>query len=105
MKKQSVVGKLILITLLLALTACATGVGSISGTVIDEDGEPVSGAMVQVAGQSVITDEDGKYSVAEAPVGKQKVTASKSGVGALTTECTVQKGTTITCDLVLIAQD
>ena len=105
MTKQLVVSKLILITLLLALTACTTGIGSISGTVIDEAGEPVSGAMVQVAGQSVITDEDGKFSVAEVPAGKHQVTASKTGAGALTTECTIKKGTTITCDLVLIAQD
>jgi len=105
MAKQFAITKLILITLLLALTACTKGVGSISGTVIDEDGEPVSGAMIQVAGQSVITDENGKYSVAEAPAGKHQVAASKSGVGTLTTECTVKKGTTITCDLVLVAQD
>ena len=105
MTKQPVISRLILIALLLALTACTKGVGSISGTVIDEHGEPVSGAMVQVAGQSVITDENGKYSVAEAPAGKHQVAASKSGVGALTTECTVQKGTAITCDLVLVAQD
>ena len=68
MTKRPVICGLILITLLLALTACSTGVGSISGTVVDEDGKTVSGAMVQVAGQSIITDEDGKYSVAEAPV-------------------------------------
>lgn len=105
MTRWFVTGKLILVTLLLLLAACTGRLGNISGTVFDEEGEPVAGAMLQVAGHSVVTDGDGEFLVAKVPPGEHRVTVNKAGVGALTTECTVRGRTTTTCDLVLIAED
>mgnify|MGYP000629376449 CR=1 FL=1 len=105
MTRQRVISKLILIALLLTLTACTKGVGSINGTVFDAEGKPVSGAIVQIAGQSIASDENGAFSLTDVPVGQQRIIANKAAVGALTTECTIQKEITITCDLVLMASD
>lgn len=105
MTRQHVISKMVLIALLLTLTACTKGVGSVNGTVFDAEGTPVSGAMVQIAGQSIASDEDGAFSLTDVPVGQQQITANEAAVGALTTECTIQKEITVTCDLVLMAPD
>lgn len=106
MSNNRLSSKIILwIICLVALVACQTGIGNIHGTVIDAEGSPVSGAMVQVAGHSVLTNEEGFYEVIDIPVGAYQITATKTDVGNLTSECAVRKGRATVCDLALQAPD
>ncbi|HEX6853224.1 MAG TPA: carboxypeptidase-like regulatory domain-containing protein [Candidatus Polarisedimenticolaceae bacterium] len=60
---------------------------SLSGTVIDEDAEPVAGAFAEVLGPKGLsraespTGPDGRFIVDSAPVGKLRVTAKADGYG------------------------
>lgn len=105
MARQRLLNGLIIGLLLLVLIACTPGIGRISGTVIDAQGEPVSGAMVQVAGNSIVTDEEGKYTIPEVPIGEYSVAVSKVDVGSITTECTVRRDVATICDIVLMPED
>ena len=55
--------------------------GTISGTVVDRDGEPVSGALVVVVGTNrfATTNAKGYYVISPVPVGTFEVTAGRVG--------------------------
>jgi hypothetical protein len=58
---------------------------SLSGTVIDERGGPVSGAMITVAGEATamaVTDERGRFSIEKLPPGDYLLRAHLSGFSA-----------------------
>jgi hypothetical protein len=56
-----------------------SGIGEISGTIVDSSNTPVEGAKVSVdSGQNVLTDADGRYKFTEVPGGEHSVTAFKS---------------------------
>ncbi len=61
-----------LIAFLTVLCASAQTVGTVTGTVTDQTGEPLIGATVKVSGGKVatVTDLDGKYSIPVASDGK-----------------------------------
>lgn len=65
--------------------AAQVATASISGTVTDSSGAAIVGAKIQVtntgtgAVQSTVTDAQGRYSVAQLPVGAYTVQASQSG--------------------------
>lgn len=46
----------------------------ISGTVTDEDGNPISGATVDIGGHTDVTDENGNFTVEDVPDGYHPVT-------------------------------
>lgn len=54
-------------------TATATNGAAATGVVTDENGEPLPGAPVTVAGttKGVTTDIDGKFTIAEVPIGSE----------------------------------
>ncbi len=92
----------VLVVMLVVLSSCGTTTGSISGRVVDADGVPIKSATVEVAGISVLTDEDGNYEVSDVPVGEHRITATKTGVGTLTSEVTVRDGVTTPFDIALM---
>jgi len=69
---------------LVALTASIAGAvdtGTISGLVMDQDGQPVNGALVVVKGANrfTTTNADGYYVITPIPVGAFDVKASRIG--------------------------
>ncbi|MEK8018246.1 MAG: carboxypeptidase regulatory-like domain-containing protein, partial [Candidatus Parabeggiatoa sp.] len=52
---------------------------SASGTILDQNGQPVDGVTVQVADKTVITDETGQWKITELPKGQHEVSAFKAG--------------------------
>jgi len=68
----------------------ATAVG---GTVVDIDGNPISGVSLTMDSYSAETDSDGNYSI-EAPAGEYTLTASKDGYESETEIVTLTIGTT-----------
>ena len=79
MKKKSIISLCIgLVMFFLAMPAMAQN-QSVSGTVVDNNGEPIIGASVQVKGTAngVVTDLDGNFKMS-VPA-KQKITVSYIG--------------------------
>src|SRR5438105_6184330 len=93
------------VLMLLVLLACWSGVlhaqgagkASILGTVMDSAGAVVPGASVQVKNiatgrvQEVPTDEQGRYTIADLPIGEYEAQASLAGF-----QTTVRRGITLT---------
>ena len=100
MKRHTLAGVLI-VALLVVLSACGKETGSISGKVVDAAGSPVDAAIVEVAGASVLTDAEGKYTLENIPVGDHTIWATKTGAGNLTSEVTVRAGMTTQFDIAL----
>ncbi len=78
-----------------------TPTGSIAGTITD-DGSPLSGAVVRIAGHSeysAVTDADGNYEITDVVSGTwPKVVAAKAGYEPLSEAVTVEPGETATFD-------
>ncbi|MCK4266887.1 MAG: carboxypeptidase regulatory-like domain-containing protein, partial [Thermoplasmata archaeon] len=73
-----------------------TETGSIEGSVVDENGDPVIGATVTIEGYSTTTDANGDYSFTDVPVGDYTVRVEKSGYETTTTTATVLADQTTT---------
>jgi hypothetical protein len=59
-----------------------TGVGTISGVVLDKNGDPVEGALVYVDGNPSLedtTDSAGRYTIEDVPIGQRTITVVKDG--------------------------
>lgn len=52
---------------------------TVTGTVKDEDGQPISGATVKVGTRTASTRTDGTYELTQVPVGTQTFTVTKDG--------------------------
>ena len=59
-----------------------TSTVTVTGHVLDEDGNPIAGATVTAGNESDDTDANGRYELTQAPVGTQILTASKDGFNA-----------------------
>ena len=57
-----------------AVTTDSDGIHDISGTVVDEDGNPIPGATVDIGGKTDVTDEDGNFTIEDVPDGRHPVT-------------------------------
>src|SRR5437867_13258498 len=79
------------------LNAQGAGNASVLGTVMDSAGAVVPGASVQVKNiatgrvQEVPTDEQGRYTIADLPIGEYEAQASLAGF-----QTTVRRGITLT---------
>ncbi|MGO1319169.1 MAG: carboxypeptidase regulatory-like domain-containing protein [Galactobacter sp.] len=97
-------GKLDVVAMLDA--APGQDVGTLDGTVVDADGEAISGAEITVVNgdfsRTLATDADGKYSV-KAPAGETTVTASAFGYTAASETVTVVAEESVTADFTLEA--
>ncbi len=76
-------------------TFTTTNIGTVTGTVLDENGNPVSGATVTAdTGQSTTTDANGNFSL-DVPMGARTLTISKDGYDATTLNATVVPGESV----------
>lgn len=86
----------------LALTA--PGFGSLSGTVKDASGNPVSGVNVNIDGSSIgTTNATGAWSKTEIPIGSRHITASTSTSVAAGDVTLAEDGGSATLDLTLLS--
>jgi len=80
----------LLITFLLAVTLSAQQAGALSGTILDQAGKAISGAVVEVRNEvngesrSATADENGKFSVANLPAGVYSVRVTAPGFALAT---------------------
>jgi TonB-linked SusC/RagA family outer membrane protein len=97
---------LLAMALLSAGTAAAQGTGTVTGTVTDATGAPVSGAAVAVQGttRGAETGADGRFTITAVPTGAQQVKASKIGFAELTKSVTVTAGQAATVSFQLTPQ-
>jgi hypothetical protein len=58
------------------------GLGTVSGIVLDADGNPVAGATVGGGMSLTITDENGRFVMTDVPVGARKIKAVSQGIGS-----------------------
>lgn len=72
--------------------AAVTTTYTVSGSVIDADGNPVEGATVSLPGANVQTDTEGKYSIEGIEDGTYDLTVSKEGYQNATASVTVSGG-------------
>ncbi len=79
--------------------------GGLSGVVSDASGAVVPKAAVTIenagtsAKQTVVTNDEGRYTVSQLPPGTYKVTASTAGMQSETVQVTVLVGTTVPGDI------
>ena len=101
---------LIILALLIGLPAFAQDVGSVSGSVSTEDGEPVAGAQVMLMGQRggngmpemhrTNSDDEGNFAFADVAVGNYNISAMAM-LGMAQAEIQVAAGEETVVDLVL----
>lgn len=77
--------------------AAVTTTYTVSGSVIDADGNPVEGATVSLPGANAQTDAEGKYSIEGIEDGTYDLTVSKEGFENTTASVTVN-GADVTVD-------
>ncbi|MBI2511994.1 MAG: TonB-dependent receptor [Opitutae bacterium] len=72
------------------LAVFAADTARVTGTVVSKStGNALQGAQVTVAGRSAFTDESGRFTIFDVPVGNAQVTASYSGFKDITQEAAV----------------
>lgn len=62
--------------------SAVSGTGSVTGTVLDEDGNPIDGATVYVEGHPSVqntTDSLGRFVLEDVPIGSQRIIVVKDG--------------------------
>lgn len=68
--------------------------GNVTGTVVDGNGQPLSGATVSAAGLTTSTAADGSYALNSLPAGQTTIKASLTGFQSGSTSVTVVAATT-----------
>ena len=88
-----------------APSAAAQGVGTITGTVLDDQGVPViqGNVVVTELNRGAATDLEGRYTLSDIPAGTYVVQASYIGLEPQRTAVTVVAGQTVTQDFQLDA--
>ena len=61
------------------MVVTTANVGTISGIVVDDDGEPVAGATVTLGSRTMTTDADGRYYFDDVAPGTYTITATRDG--------------------------
>ena len=99
-----ILGSLALFGALSAGALSGQAPGTIDGTVVDgADGQPIAGAQVFIEALSIggVTDEEGRYSIANVPAGTHALSARIIGYLTATEDVTVTDGQATTVDLQL----
>ncbi|MCI0414005.1 TonB-dependent receptor [bacterium] len=93
---------LLLFCILLTTMAWAQ-TGTISGKVVDDDGEPIGGATVQLEGTQIkaTANSAGEYTIADVPAGTYTVQASTYSYRSQSAQVTVDAGQSVTQDFTL----
>lgn len=96
-------GAFLFLSLPLAAALHAQETGTIQGTVLDSDGQPILGATVIVQGTNLgtLTRSGGTYRIERVPAGEQAVRAQSLGFRAVTRTVTVPAGASVTLDFTL----
>jgi hypothetical protein len=84
-----------------------SGTGTVEGTVLDENGDPISGATVYIDGHPSIettTDSLGRYTLNDVPAGTQSVIVIKDGYKRDSETVTVAEGQSTTTDDIVMAK-
>jgi TonB-dependent starch-binding outer membrane protein SusC len=104
MKWISVLG--LSLALVLPQTLLAQATGTIAGTVTTQEGRPIAGASVGVAGttRGAQTGTDGRFVITAVPTGSRTVRATFAGHAEATRLVTVAAGETVSVDVVLTPQ-
>lgn len=87
--------------------SAVSGLGSITGTVLDKDGEPVVGATVYVEGRpdiEDITDSLGRYTLSDVPVGNKTLWIVKDGYERDSINVDVEEDQTATPNNIVLAK-
>ncbi len=80
-----------------------TNIGTLTGHIVDANGDPVVGAVVKLEnGQSTITDEAGMFTF-QTEAGEHTVTVSKDGYQATFSSATLAAGETTTLSAITLA--
>src|SRR5262245_35407666 len=94
---------LLLILIISSTLAYAQQTGTITGKVMDDNKEPIAGAVVEVEGTQIkaTANNAGEYSIADVPAGSYTVKASTYSYRTQTAQITVAAGQTATQDFTL----
>lgn len=95
---------LVLVILSLCLSACAFGQGTVRGTVSDQSGETIIGAVVKVKEHptvSAMTDLDGKFSLKIPDASPATITVSFMSLKSLEKQVTVRNNDVLVVDVTL----
>lgn len=83
-----------------------TGTGSVTGTLVDEDGEPLANITVRVGDRSAVTNELGRFVLSDVPPGNYVLTVEAEGYEMLTEMVSVTAGDSEELgELTLVAED
>jgi len=93
----------LLFLLLISTIALAQTGGTISGKVLDDDNQPIAGALVEVTGTTLnaTASPTGEYTIPNVPPGNYTLKASTYSYRAMTSQVTVTAGATATQDFTL----
>ena len=91
---------LLILIFLLGLTAHAQ-TGSVSGSILSDQGQPLEFANVSLKGTSLgsATDQDGKFSIGDVRAGNHTLMVSSVGYGTVTRSVTVRADQTTSVDI------
>jgi hypothetical protein len=84
-----------------------SGTGTVTGTVLDENGDPIAGATVYIDGHTDLestTDSWGRYTLNDVPEGTQSVIVIKDGYKRDSGDVNVQEGQSNTADNIVMAK-
>jgi TonB-dependent starch-binding outer membrane protein SusC len=89
--------------LLLPGEIAAQTTGTVTGRVTDPTGQPIAGAQVYLAGtqRGQLTNQEGRFLIANVPVGDYDVRATIIGYGEMTRRVSVSSGGTAVADFTL----
>ena len=92
-----------LVPFALAAAPALAQTGTVTGTVQDSGGQPLTGAQVAVEGTTigVLSNESGRYLLNNVPVGDHDITVVLLGYASVTQSVTVEAGGTAVRDFVL----
>src|SRR5687768_4023138 len=94
---------LLILILLLGLTARGQ-TGSVGGSILSDQGQPLEFANVSLKGTALgsATDQDGKFSIDNVPAGNHTLMVSSIGYSTVTRSVTVHSDQTTSVDIRLI---
>ena len=82
-----------------------TGLGSVTGRVVDSNGDPIAGARIKLdTGEETTTDDEGRFSII-GPVGEHEIRISASGYKDKRITVTILEGEEVVMDDIKLPKD